>query len=685
MNISRFASILAASTILAAGTPVLAATADSAPVPLAPSHAGTWGFDLAGRDPAVKPGDDFDRYANGAYLKALVIPADQTGYGVSTVLRDLSENRVHALLIDASNDPAATGDEARIGAAYKAFMDEARIEALDAKPLSPDLAAIRAADTREKLAALMGRVPESYFGSFFSLAEGPDAKTPTRYVIGIDQNGLGLPDRDYYLKPTFAPQKAKYQAYVAQLLTFAGWPNAEAEAAAIVALETRIAEASWTKVEQRDPVKSYSPMSPSDLATLAPGFPWRPFLDEAKLSSVTTVVVGEKTAFPKIAAIFAETPISTLQAWQAFTVVDSAAPYLSRRFADAHFEFRNKVLSGQLEQRPRWKRAVAEIDEGMGEAVGRVYVAKYFTPEAKAKIEGLVGDLKVALAARIQRLDWMSPTTKAKALDKLSLLTIKVGYPTKWRDYSALVQTPDDLYGDVERTQAFEWARELARLNDPVDRTEWDMTPQTVNAYYNPLQNEIVFPAAILQPPFFDPTADMAINFGGIGGVIGHEMTHGFDDQGRQFDGHGVLTDWWTPEDAAKFAARTKRLGAQYDAFEPFPGIHVNGDLTMGENIADLGGLLLGLDAYHLSLKGKPAPVIDGLNGDQRVFLGWAQVWRSAIRADEARKRLVSDPHSPPEDRVNGVVHNIDAWYAAFDVKPGDKLYVAPEQRVRIW
>ena len=270
-------------------------------------------------------------------------------------------------------------------------------------------------------------------------------------------------------------------------------------------------------------------------------------------------------------------------------------------------------------------------------------------------------------------------------MDKLSLLTIKVGYPTKWRDYSALVQTPDDLYGDVERTQAFEWAREVARLNDPVDRTEWDMTPQTVNAYYNPLQNEIVFPAAILQPPFFDPSADMAINFGGIGGVIGHEMTHGFDDEGRQYDGHGVLTDWWTPEDATKFAARTKRLGAEYDAFEPFPGLHVNGDLTMGENIADLGGLLLGLDAYHLSLKGKPAPVIDGLTGDQRVFLGWAQVWRSAIRADEARKRLVSDPHSPPEDRVNGVVHNIDAWYAAFDVKPGDKLYVAPEQRVRIW
>ena len=321
----------------------------------------------------------------------------------------------------------------------------------------------------------------------------------------------------------------------------------------------------------------------------------------------------------------------------------------------------------------------------MGEAVGRVYVAKYFTPEAKAKMEALVGDLKVALAARIQRLDWMSPQTKAKALEKLSLLMVKVGYPVKWRDYSALQISPDDLYGDGERAAAFEWNRRLSRLNDPVDRTEWGMNPQTVNAYYNPLQNEIVFPAAILQPPFFDEHADMAVNFGGIGGVIGHEMTHGFDDEGRQFDGHGVLTDWWTPEDAAKFTAQTKRLGSQYGAFEPVKGAHVNGDLTMGENIADLGGLLLALDAYKVSLKGRPAPVLDGLTGEQRVFLGWAQVWRAATRDDYKRKLLVTDPHSPPEARVNGVVHNIDAWYQAFNVKPGDALYVAPDQRVRIW
>ena len=395
--------------------------------------------------------------------------------------------------------------------------------------------------------------------------------------------------------------------------------------------------------------------------------------------------MNEKSAFPKIAAIFAQTPVSTLQAWEAFTVTDSAAPFLSKRFADANYDFRQKTLSGQLEQKPRWKRAAAAIDHGMGEAVGRIYVAKYFSPEAKAKITALVGDLKVALAGRIQRLDWMTPATKTKALEKLSLLTVKVGYPDKWRDYSSLTITPDDLFGDVERAEAFEWRREVNRLNGPVDRSEWGMTPQTVNAYYNPLQNEIVFPAAILQPPFFDPDADMAVNFGGIGGVIGHEMTHGFDDQGRQFDGHGVLTDWWTAEDATKFVAQTKRLAAQYSAFEPVKGSHVNGDLTMGENIADLGGLLTSLDAYHVSLHGKPAPIRDGLTGDQRVFLGWAQVWRSLGRDDDTRRRLVTDPHSPPEDRVNGVVRNVDAWYAAFQVKPGDALYVAPEQRVRIW
>jgi putative endopeptidase len=369
----------------------------------------------------------------------------------------------------------------------------------------------------------------------------------------------------------------------------------------------------------------------------------------------------------------------------AFSLADNAAPYLSKRFADAHFEMHGKVLSGQPQEKPRWKRAAAVLDSQVGEAVGQAYVARYFPPESKAKIVALITDLRSALAARIQRVDWMSPATKDKAVQKLAQLTVKVAYPDKWRDYSGLTVTAGDLYGDVERASAFEWARQVKRRNGPVDRQEWGMTPQTVNAYYNPLANEIVFPAAILQPPFFDPAADPAVNYGGIGGVIGHEMTHGFDDQGRQFDGSGALADWWAPEDAAKFVARTRRLAAQYSAFEPLPGAHVNGDLTMGENIADLGGLLIALDAYHLSLNGKPAPVLDGLSGDQRFFLGAAQVWRSAIRDDDQRRRLAVDPHSPSRFRSNGPVRNIDAWYAAFDVKPSDAMYLPPDQRVRIW
>ena len=646
---------------------------------------GAWGFDLAGRDLSASPGQDFFDYANGAYMKKLVIPPDRTRYGSFDALTVLSENRVHAVLETASANTGATGDAGRIGGFYKAFMDEARVEALDAKPLAQDLAAIRAAATREDLATLMGKQNTGYYSSLIGVGIGTDAKEPTKYAVYVDQAGLGLPDRDYYLEANFAPQKAKYKAYVAQMLGLVEWPDAQAQAKAIVALETEIAQASWSKVEQRDPVKTYNPTTPDDLAKEAPGFAWKAFLTAADLGVVKRVVFGAKTAGPKIAAIFAETPVETLRAWQAFNLVDQASPYLSKRFADAHFEFRNRVLGGQLEQKARWKRAVSAVSSAEGEAVGKIYVDRYFPASSKRAMLGLIGDLRVALKARIQNLIWMSDDTKAKALEKLALLNVKVGYPDKWRDYTALNVTADDLYGDVKRGAAFEWARQVTRLNDPVDRTEWGMTPQTVNAYYSSTENEIVFPAAILQPPFFDPKADMAVNYGGIGGVIGHEMTHGFDDEGRQFDGRGKLADWWTPEDAAKFVAQTKRLGAQYSAFEPLKGSHVNGDLTMGENIADLGGVLLGLDAYHLSLKGKAAPARDGVTGDQRVLFGWAQVWRGAMRDDALRQQLVSNPHSPPHERVVGPVRNVDAWYGAFGVKPGDALYVAPADRVRIW
>jgi putative endopeptidase len=646
---------------------------------------GAWGFDLAGRDTAVTPGNDFFSYANGAYVKALVIPPDRSRYGAFDALSALSEERVRDILQAAAADTAATGDQALIGAYYKAFMDEARAEDLGAKPLTADLDAIRAVKDRAELAALMGKSNQGFFGGLYDVGIQPDEKDPDRYAVYVGQSGLGLPDRDYYLQASFAEKKAAYQTYIADTLKRAGWPDAEAEAKAIVDLETKIAEASWSKVEDRDPVKTYNPMSTAELEALAPQFDWKQYLTAQNLGGVSRVVAVEKTALPKLGEIYAATPLSTLKAWEAFKVVDSASPYLSKDFDAARFAFRGKTLSGQPEERPRWKRAAAQLDGDVGEAVGKVYVAKYFPPSSKATMEALIGDLRVALAARIHNVSWMSPETKAKALQKLSMLTVKVGYPATWRDYSALKISSTDLYGDVERSAAFEWARQVKRMNGPVDRAEWGMTPQTVNAYYNPSGNEIVFPAAILQPPFFDPSADPAINFGGIGGVIGHEMTHGFDDQGRQFDGTGKLVDWWAPDDATKFKTQTTRLSTQYSAFEPVPGAHVNGDLTMGENIADLGGLLLGLDAYHLSLKGQAAPVIDGLTGDQRVFLGWAQVWRSAIRPDEARRRLVIDPHSPSQFRVDGVVRNIDAWYDAFGVKPGDTLYVAPDQRVRIW
>jgi putative endopeptidase len=648
-------------------------------------HYGSWGFDLSGEDTSVKPGDDFFRYANGNYLKRTEIPADRTRFGNFDVLSILSENRVHLILEEAANKDTQPGSPGyKIGVFYKTYMDTARIETLGTAPLEADLAKVRAANTYADIAALMGD-RHGFRDSIFGGGIGPDAKDPDHYAVQMSSGGMGLPDRDYYLKPAFAEKKAAYQAYVAKMLTLAGWPEPEKNAADIVAFETRMAEASWDRVQRRDRDKTYNPMTIGELQAYAPGFDFKRYLVARDLGEVPRVIVSDNTAFLKKAAIFAQTPIETLRAWEAFGIVDSAAPLLPDRFVQARFEFRNKVLAGQPEIQPRWKRAVASTNDVLGEAVGQVYVARYFTPEAKAKMLDLVGNIKAALAVRIQKLDWMTPATKDAALKKLSQITVKIAYPDTFRDYSALTIKDGDLYGDVVRARQFEYNRDIARLNKPVDRTEWGMTPQTVNAYYNPTMNEIVFPAAILQPPFFDPGADPAINYGGIGGVIGHEISHGFDDQGRKSDGTGRLRDWWTADDTAKFQEKTTRLGAQYSAFELLPGEHINGALTMGENIGDMGGINLGLEAYHASLKGKPAPVIDGLTGDQRVFLGWAQVWRAKQRDEALRQQLHTDPHSPSEARVNAVVRNVDAWYAAFDVQPGDKLYVAPADRVHIW
>jgi putative endopeptidase len=672
---------LSAHAIIAQTRPADGAEAAS----LASPKYGTWGFDAAGMDLSVKPGDDFFRYANGKWADRTDIPADRTSYGYFDKLAELSENRLHAILEDVLAGRISDPDASKVSAAYASFMDETLADQLDAKPIARELAEVRTVTTKDEMTALMGQANSSGFASILPVFIAIDAKAPTRYAVMAATGGLGLPDRDYYLQPAFATQKAKYQEYVARLLGMIGWDKPAENARAIVDFETRLAEDTWTRAERRDRDKTYNPMTVAELNTTTPGFDWTRYLAQNELPKVQRIVVTTNTSFPKFAAIYADTPLDTLKAWQAFHVADGAAPYLSKRFVDASFEFRNKILGGQPQQRPRWKRAVAFVDRTIGESAGRIYVARYFPPAAKAKMDALVADIQTALKARIQRLDWMGADSKARALEKLSKFTVKIGYPVKWRDYSLLILSSKDLYGNRIRANAYEWHRDVARLDQPVDKTEWGMTPQAVNAYYMATNNEVVFPAAILQPPFFDPDADPAINYGGIGGVIGHEISHGFDDQGRKSDGDGVLRDWWTTDDAAKFKTQAATLGAQYSAFEPLSGAHVNGDLTMGENIGDMGGVSLALDAYHTSLKGRPAPVIDGFTGDQRVFLGWAQVWREKIRDETLRQRLVSDPHSPARYRVNGVIRNVDGWYSAFQVQPGDALYVAPADRVKIW
>ncbi len=674
----------AASVAVLISTAAPALAADATDLSQTP-RMGPWGFDMAGRDTAVAPTQDFFDYANGTYLKKLEIPADRSRYGAFDALQELSQARMRAVADKAAANRAATGDEAKLGAFYRSFMDEAGVNALGAKPLASDLAAVRAVKTREEMAGLMGGSMRKFGGSFFGAYVHDDAKDPEKYTAYLAQGGLGLPDRDYYLSDRFKTQKAAYEAYVAKMLTLAGWEKPAENAKAIVALETEIAQVSWTRAEQRDDDKTYNPFEIAQLEQYAPGFAWKQYLAGANLSKATRVVVAENTAFPKIAAIYAKTPIETLKAWSAFNVVDQAAPYLSKDFDQAHYEFRSKTLSGQPVQQPRWKRGVSAADNNIGEALGKLYVEAYFPADSKAKMEALVSDIRTAMKARIDKLDWMSPATKVKAQEKLAKFRVKIAYPDKWRDYSALSVKDGDLYGNMERAAAFEWDYRAARLGGPVDDDEWGMTPPTINAYYSSTKNEIVFPAAILQPPFFDPQGDPAVNYGGIGGVIGHEITHGFDDQGRKSDGDGKLTDWWTAEDAAKFNAQAAKFGKQYAAVEVLPGAHINGELTMGENIADLGGLLLALDAYHVSLGGKPAPVIDGMTGDQRVFLGWAQVWRGKYREDRMRQQLVTDPHSPPKYRVQVPIKNIDAFYEAFGVKPGDGMYIAPAERVRIW
>jgi len=649
---------------------------------------GTWGFDTAGMDRSVKPGDDWARYASGTWLKNTSIPPDRARFGNFDALRELSTVRV-ARLVE-SYKPGGTGtspDQAKVARLYRGFMDEAAAQALDAKPLESRLSAVSAAATKEDLARLMGRAVGGFGSTFFATYVSDDAKNPDYYAATLRQSGLGLGDREMYLDAKFAPQKARYGEYVAQMLALAQWPHANEASERIVALETRIAQAHWTRAESRNRDKTYNPMTPAQLEAQAPGFPWPAYFQAAGIGVADRFVVAQVTAIPKLADVFARADLQTLKDWQAFHTADEIAPLLSKRFVDAHFDFHGKFLNGQPEQRPRWKRGVAFAENMMGDAIGRDYVALYYPPESRAIMDRMVSDLRIALKHRIENLAWMSPETKTQGLAKLAAFNVKIGYPEKWRDYSALDVREGDVVGNAERGARFEWDYRRKRWGQRVDKLEWGMTPQTVNAYYSPVKNEIVFPAAILQPPFFDPKADPAVNYGAIGAVIGHEISHGFDDQGRKSDGHGMLRDWWTPADAARYEAEAQKFGAQYEAYEfpQLPGMHINGRASMGENIGDLAGVLIAYDAYRNFMSGKEAPVIDGFTGEQRFFLGYAQIWRSLIRDDALRQQLATDPHSPESVRTVAPLRNDDAWYAAFDVKPGEKLYLAPAARVRIW
>ena len=689
-------SLRPALVLLLAST--LVATATPAAEPGKPLY-GSWGFDLAGADLAVRPGDNFFRYANGTWLDHATIAPDKSANTLRLQMTDRTEERIHAILETAATgvprEPATL--EGKAGAFYASFMDEARVAKLGAAPLAADLAALRGARTRADLAALMGRSNVSFVPTIFGAWIDVDLKDPSRYAMYFSQSGLGLPDRDYYLEPGFAKVREAYEAYAATLLAQAGWPQPQARAKQILAFETRLAEASWTRVQQRDLNAIYNPLTIPELESLTPGIPWRRVLDAAGLAAVTRVIVAEKNAFPKLAAVYAQTPLETLRAWNAFRAADNAAPYLSQPFVDAHFGLHGRTLTGQQAPRARWKQAITAVSGDdflvgerfgsfgtMGFGVGQLYTAKYFGPEARAKIEALVANLKAAYRVRLEHLDWMGPETRKEALRKLDTYTIKVGYPDHPRDYAALVVKSDDLVGNVLRAAALDWSFQTGRLFGPVDRSDWTMTPQTNDAYNGSLR-DIVFPAGILQAPLFDENADPAVNYGAIGGIIGHELTHGFDDEGRKIDADGALRDWWTKEDAERFEKQAKMLADQYSAFEVLPGLFVNGQLTLGENIADLGGVASALDAYRASLGGAPAPVLDGFTGDQRVLLGWAQAWRGKVTDDFVRKQVVSDPHSPRRFRVIGPTRNLDPWYEAFGVRPTDAMYLAPERRVRIW
>ena len=642
---------------------------------------GAFGFDIAGMDRSVKPGDDFAAFSGGTWFKTTEIPADRATWGMFNVLQDVSNEQTRAILDEAAKAPGS-----KIGDFYASFMDEAAINAKGVDPIKPWLAQIDGAKDKTELAVEMAKLARYGIGGIFGMGVGQDSKDPQTYVVNLGQGGLGLPDRDYYLKDDakLADTREKYKAYLGTMLGFVGTPDATARAGAIFDFEKAIATVHWTRIESRDADKRYNKLTFADIETKAPGFPWAAYVTQNGMAGRPYYLVGQPSAIAGEAKVFADTPLSVLQDYMKLRVLRSYANYLAKPVVDANFAFTGTVLSGTPQQQLRWKRGVAATSGALGEEIGKVYVARYFPPESKAAIDQLVKNIIAAMSVRLDKLEWMAPDTKIKAHEKLAAFTPKIGYPSVWRDYSSVKVARGDLIGNVAAANEFEYLRNLHKLDKPIDRTEWGMTPMTINAYANPVLNEIVFPAAILQAPFFDAKADPAINYGGIGVVIGHELSHHFDDQGRKYDKTGKLTEWWTAEDVKRFTALTDKLVKQYDAYEPIPGQHIQGGLTLGENMADLAGLAVAYDAYHRSLGGKPAPVIGGMTGDQRFYLGYAQVWRSKFREPALRSQLLSDPHSPGQFRT-AEVRNVDAWYAAFGAQPGDALYLAPVDRVRVW
>jgi predicted metalloendopeptidase len=647
------------------------------------------GIDTTSFDRSVRPQDDFFRFVNGTWLKNTEIPADRARYGSFDALAEESQKAVRAIIEETAKSTTKTpGSEAqKLGDLYTSFMDTAAIEAAGLKPIQPELARVAELSDKQALPELFAHLARNGVQTPISFFIGQDPKQATRYIAMVNQSGLGLPDRDYYLQDAenFQKQRAAYQAYIETLFRLAGQPNPAEAAKNILALETRIAEKHWERARTRDREATYNLKTIAAVDQLTPSFSFSRFVAAMGAEKTPGVVVRQPDYIQGLDGILRETPLATLKQYLTFKVLDDAAGALPKAFRDAQFAFRGRILSGQPEQRPRWQLAVNTVNSVLGEATGKLYVERHFSPAQKERMQELVANLRSAFQEGIDDLEWMSPATKQQAQAKLAKFNVKIGYPDKWKDYSALSISSTDLMGNLHRAANWSWNDDVSHLGKPIDRTEWGMTPQTVNAYYSSTMNEIVFPAAIIQPPFFNPDADDAVNYGAIGAVIGHEISHGFDDQGSRSDGDGNLRNWFTDQDLQEFRGRTDALAAQYGSYEPVPGTKINGKLTLGENIGDLSGLTIAYRAYQKSLGGKPAPVIAGFTGDQRFFLGFAQIWRAKIREEALRQQLLTDPHSPGEYRATVPLKNMPEFYAAFGVKQGDGMFLPADQRVKVW